>query len=1219
MRYLNKIVFINSAHVHYAEVALDGNVHFIGTQGVGKSTLLRAILFFYNADKNSLGIGREQKGFDEFYLPNPDSYIIYEVQRENGPFFVVVMKSQGRAAYRLVDCAYDKTFFVEANGQVRHEWGKISQAIGNKVMHSRIIRHYHEFRDIIYGNVQAVDKELRRYHLMESSKYQNVPRTIQNIFLNQSLESRVIKDTIISSMDFASDCIELNFYRNKAKEFRQKYEDTWKWFKKEKNGHIKVVDDAERVSKRHAEYLMTVRSIADLYSWLLYAVRRDQDLLPVLSKKEHDATTKLERQLRLLSEESGKYNAERDKHNREIGQLEATLRQTRERRDYWAKSEIERIKHLMSQQDSLSVEHDTLRREYETLTHNSSDIKAKYDLLIATEEQKLSGLLTSLHERELNVENEFREKKSVLTEQMMAKKALAVEQHRKAEGLLAERRNLEVNHLADLKSQYINVKLLNPYQERMQAAMDRTHDLKEKQHQLEVKLRDLTLTEKETESKAQAERKQLEVEHDKAAAQLEQEKAETTKALQELQSLLEQQEGSLIDWLSQNMKDWENTLGKVLDEKHVLYNTQLSPQIASTRETSLMGVSLDLSQVERKVRTPEQLQQEKSRLEETLAAQKQKRVALQQQLEADIEQISKKPNATLRTIRQEKVAVNAELLALPQQIGKLEANLQSLHTQLEDWHKAQQEEIKREEDKANALLTDLARQSTAIGERLKRDEREAEREQKTKLQAEQKAREDALAQIAEQKKRYESDLDHQRRELTMQMDKELQGLGIDQKQLQSLRQQIGKIDDSLKYIASHREDYFNWQRDCRDYFNKEEDNRLLLKQEKQATDDLQHRFDERKRRLEGEIALLQKEKRELADNQQRLTVDLKRANDFLQANASQLPPLENTEEEKTLDAIPELLDHLRDDISNRQQCMNLFKQSVDCFKNNFSAQNTFSFPTELHTDADYEDFASMLHEFVAMRKMDDYRSRTSELYADITQRIAREVGDMMNHNSMVQKTIGDINRDFLDNNFVGVIKDIQLRAEPSNDRLMQLLLKIQQFANDAQMDLGEINLFSDEQQRAANNQKAVELIMSLIDILDAEAKRDKVTLSDTFKLEFKVKENDNDTSWVEKLSNVGSDGTDILVKAMVNIMLINVFKRKVTKKSGDFRLHCVMDEIGKLHPNNVEGILKFANDRNIMLINSSPTTYNASAYRHTYMLSKDAKSNTIVKSLLTIR
>ena len=34
MRYLNKIVFLNSAHIPYSEIQLDGNVHFIGTHHV---------------------------------------------------------------------------------------------------------------------------------------------------------------------------------------------------------------------------------------------------------------------------------------------------------------------------------------------------------------------------------------------------------------------------------------------------------------------------------------------------------------------------------------------------------------------------------------------------------------------------------------------------------------------------------------------------------------------------------------------------------------------------------------------------------------------------------------------------------------------------------------------------------------------------------------------------------------------------------------------------------------------------------------------------------------------------------------------------------------------------------------------------------------------------------------------------------------------------------
>ena len=154
MRYLNKIVFINSAHVPYAEIKLDGNVHFIGTQGVGKSTLLRAILFFYNVDKGKLGIRTQdkQKSYDEFYFPYPNSYIIYEVCRETGTFFVMTFLSRGRAAFRIVDCPYDRRFFVEEDGSVRYEWGRISEQIGTRVFKSNIIRGYEEFRDILYGN-----------------------------------------------------------------------------------------------------------------------------------------------------------------------------------------------------------------------------------------------------------------------------------------------------------------------------------------------------------------------------------------------------------------------------------------------------------------------------------------------------------------------------------------------------------------------------------------------------------------------------------------------------------------------------------------------------------------------------------------------------------------------------------------------------------------------------------------------------------------------------------------------------------------------------------------------------------------------------------------------------------------------------------------------------------------------------------------------------------
>ena len=82
-------------------------------------------------------------------------------------------------------------------------------------------------------------------------------------------------------------------------------------------------------------------------------------------------------------------------------------------------------------------------------------------------------------------------------------------------------------------------------------------------------------------------------------------------------------------------------------------------------------------------------------------------------------------------------------------------------------------------------------------------------------------------------------------------------------------------------------------------------------------------------------------------------------------------------------------------------------------------------------------------------------------------------------------------------------------------------------------------------------------------------------------------------------------------------MLINVFKERVSGRFSDFRIHCVMDEIGRLHPRNVKGILEFAGARNIFLVNGSPVPYNVADYRHTYFLSKDEGNHTVIRQLLS--
>ena len=72
-----------------------------------------------------------------------------------------------------------------------------------------------------------------------------------------------------------------------------------------------------------------------------------------------------------------------------------------------------------------------------------------------------------------------------------------------------------------------------------------------------------------------------------------------------------------------------------------------------------------------------------------------------------------------------------------------------------------------------------------------------------------------------------------------------------------------------------------------------------------------------------------------------------------------------------------------------------------------------------------------LCEFVDNDKISDYQKHISGRYTDIIRRISKEVGDLTRNESEIRKTIGDINDDFIERNFAGVIKEISLRPLPS--------------------------------------------------------------------------------------------------------------------------------------------------------------------------------------------
>lgn len=1222
MRYLNKIIFLNSAHIPYAEVKLDGNVHFIGTQGVGKSTLLRALLFFYNADKLRLGIPKEKKSFDAFYFSYPNSYIVYEVMRENGAYCVLALKNQGRVMYRFIDAPFDSKWFIDEHKQVYGEWTKIREQVGKKHDVSSLVSSYEMYRDIIFGNNRRQELlPFRKYAIVESAKYQNIPRTIQNVFLNTKLDADFIKNTIIRSMSDEDNSIDLNFYREQIKEFEQEYKDVSLWTKKEKNGEVLVRRMADKVIDAYRTLLNNRRRISEGRKELNYAERVAQELLPQYRLDIQESEAECNRVNRLISEEQEKYGKERDKLSRELGVLDDKLKTTAAKRKYYEEIHIEDILQRVEQETIIEDERKRQVAMKAELEKSYQNVVDKYKVLLEQLDMDLRAFrnskttLLNEHQAALVTQKETLlqelRKAEMETREVFREKTLSVDE------MIAQL----VHEETALKIQKAKVAHENPFAQEMETNEKEFAEFTTRQIQVETEKREVELR---IETLRQEAEKELEIAELKYQASLDEpkkQKADVEAEIRKYQNLLEKSKGSFSEWLDQNRKGWQENIGKVVDEETILYNNVLNPQLvvdsssSSSSSASLYGVSINLAAVERKFRTPKELKEQLAEKEQLRADIIKLLNDLQNRHEEDNKNLKGKYQLQIRKLNESLYAKKAEIQLLPQTEKKLKTQALELEKRMKKWRSQQLAEL---EDKQNALVDDKVKKDENkhqlemdLQRKLKAHQAEFNRQVKVETQKYEVFAQDIRTQIEEK----QHQVDARKQELQKAQRDELHGKGMDTQTLDAYNKRIAELDAELTYIRKNRDVVAVYRNEKIELFDQEPAVRQNRKNKAEAKTMLEDKFRQRSERLQLQLSEAQSQLTKQQTALKKLDAGLNAVRSFRRDET--LCPLESNEiEEKitTKDCLT-IVEELKRLIYEDSRTLDNFKKQSQQFLGMFSAHNTFHFNVSPVTEEEFIAFASNLCEFVENDKISEYQKRISGRYTDIIFRISKEVGDLTRREGDIGKTINDINRDFEERNFAGVIREIALRPLKTNDQLMLLLLRIRDFAEENQFNMGEMDLFATESRQDVNA-KAVKYLLAFMKGLLDEPNRKQLQVADTFKLEFRIKENDNDTGWVEKIANVGSDGTDILVKAMVNIMLINVFKEKASKKSGDFKIHCMMDEIGKLHPNNVKGILDFANRRNILLVNSSPTTYNVEDYKYTYLLSKDDRANTKVTQLI---
>lgn len=1220
VRILNRIVEINIANVKYADIELCGNTCFVGTNNFGKTSLQRAILFFYSANSRGLGIAQSQKSFEEHYFRYENSYLIYEIATEDKPFFVMVYR-HNKLVFRFVDAPYNPDFFLNSNDEAM----KIKEIINNLerrgVYISNQIDTFERYRNIIYGT--ETDKQLSKFHLLKGNeKYGNIPKSITNVFLSSksSIDSRFIKDFIANSLTDQNSSIKLEQVERQLRQFNEKYTDIETYIKKETGQLIELID------KKYDQVQMLKGSqmeLADkLGSSIRFAETQNEAIREAAKKKEIELEE-------LTNEHESQTEAIQEKQNdirEEIGFYDRTIREANKKLKEYKENNIDEAVEKHSEKEKLQVELNIARREYESLTSNVSSIELKYSSLIEQLRNdkaayinkinsKTSEIFNHYNELQLLQKNEFNKRDAELKQKRdealsdvnaeVTAKQIEFNELKSEEKVIRNTRFYE-QEIKALETELAELRAIN-YKNKSEKAIKQNmvQTIQREWEALELKIK-TALNNKINQSNADIIKLKTEI--------------------KEIESKLNVQHDAFYGYLEKNVKNWQENIGKVVNEK-LLFRTDLTPEIKENAANTLYGISLNLENVEVISKSIEEYQFEKN-----------ERLAQIRDLEESLNQF--------QTANNEEKMLAADKFG--KQLGELKEDLkvltysleladkreQKLQIELEDWKiKAGtevedsltgnrqrlniiEEELSILNKKKNNVLNDFNLQFEKLN--AYNIERLAELKERQETE---------ISELEVEKKNQVKEFENKEDELSKEKESNFKNKGVDAKQLKSVEGRLKELQDALKEIEQYAQIVNDYLKDKREKFDKLPD--LIQKKEEfvKTNNDLSAQLEENTRKYNLKRMELNKAKRAFDEE----LIEFNNGIRFYTETFRESPVhnkyadiIERAEPKRTNFKIADLCTQMLKNDSHFNEEYGAFQRYVNEFAGKFRLENHFNFI--IRTDAtqgEYERFAQNLRSFINENKIELSIAETATQIGLVTDSIATKVKELSGQKDKIQHIITLIAEDFKKAEFEEskLIEFIKIKIEESDNKVYKLLKRIEEFREEHGLVYNE-GLFNTDFATGTKREistRAVKLLDQLRTAIK-EQEQEEIRLQDLFELKFNIKEGMNETGWTHKIDSIGSTGTDILVKAIIYITLLHVFiKESSHRSSKDFKVHCIIDEVGQISAHYLRELLKFAKNRNIMMINGLPNKSGLeSHYKFTYQFRREENNNVrIFPSIVT--
>lgn len=1229
MKGLHAYHILNAAAFPIASCNVDGHFQYIGTNGAGKTTNMRIPLYFYNpsGNKRDHAIETSKDTFNSFYFRGEFSFIIFEVCRgllANGKpdlYHVAVYRHRTIVpTFLFIDAPYDMELYRNKSGYLCNAVDLI-QRLNSENIRSEPVKLYERFKEVIYGLNKS--KEMAPFVFAQPrphaiSAMRTIPGILSSIFRAEAMKTGTLKEALIASLGIAEGEASVDL-QSIVREFRKFHR-----YRKDILTFERNQQKLQSVLKRFHEVKEKEAHLSSLYYQIATQLPKAKDQLSICeteirvlkAKAEHISKKALE-ELEVLSKVR-----EVKLEDRSESKLKRDTA-IKYKNDYPAETwsvilaDIRRLPGLRDERKSIVTRLARLNEEYQSIEDKYGNLIREQRLNVAQKAQRVKS--TSGEEVD-----ELQKSINNLTEQSNAEKEKLELEFAQKRMELDTRVSKAIRTEGALHVRVSDLSLEMFLREDLEKAQVAYDSIRQEHTKIIADVETIPARKQNLDQQNTIIRSDIERRYHPQVEDTIRSIEGFDRQIERLRILVSKYEGSLLQFVENEVTQSTSRFLSVVREEVLFLPASEVIQEVTGSGNSMLGVTI----IPESLPAPQRLhyQEQKDALEK-LEKQKTDLVATKDELTTrQANELKEQEDSYLQQsakLSSEEDELRVRLSNAAQRFEGAKSHVDGLLRKREEMFGATKEKLSRDLENASDELQASTEEKASFEGKIQTRKQKINSELRAQVDPKNirinGIRKQAVADLKELEIELESQLDL----LSKSKEQELKSGSADPNVTQQLNQKKDETDQLIERIEETLVKAQHYEEHILPEVQRIPEYEQAHERTSNAYNDAQRQYSERETKRDNDLNQTKTQLDEFESKLEIINQDIHSHSELRTFSE----PSKKPQELPFVDYRPGVLKKACSDYSITQQDIgelwngstdlqnrssagrSSIRAVIDKFLSEFEQGNHFDFRSgsELVEIPDYADFITKkLKPLFETDLIVASKTHLLKFYGATLSRLSHQYGKLETHYSSLNRTVKEIERSIADEQFVKAIQKIEFQMVETEGELS----KIKKSVSECCKLLESVNM-EDQQEFFAYRPSNSE-ISTLFDRTQElsqhiERKRiERIGLDDIYDFQIRVRENETQHNWQSQLQHIGSEGTNALIKVIIYVAILSHFKSKAFKNADEIHLHCLVDEIGRLHSDYISELLKFCHSRGIYLAIASPETHRRpSDLKYTYKIERD--------------